>query len=136
MSETFQGVFPALVTPMTAEETVDCARLDGFVKYLIESGVHGLIPLGSTGEYYALTPDERRAVVTTTIEAAAGRVPILVGTNAGSTRDVAEFSQEEIIKSRPNKNFSADKFDEVIIFEINDEYCNSIEMPQNLQPSE
>ena len=94
MKKVFEGIFPALVTPMTADESVDCARLGEFVNYQIESGVHGLIPLGSTGEYYALGPDERKAVVTTTIEAAAGRVPVLVGTNAGSTREVVDFSQQ------------------------------------------
>ena len=94
MAKVFEGIFPALVTPMTAAEEVDCARLDEFVNYQIESGVHGVIPLGSTGEYYALGPDERKAVVTTTIEAAAGRVPVLVGTNAGSTRDVVESSRQ------------------------------------------
>jgi len=60
VSGTFKGIFPALVTPMTAEETVDCATLGNFVNYMIESGVHGLIPLGSTGEYYALSSNERK----------------------------------------------------------------------------
>ncbi len=94
MSGTFKGVFPALLTPMNAEETVDCEKLASFVDYLIERGVHGLIPLGSTGEYYALTPEERKAVATTTIAAAAGRVPVLIGTSAGSTREVVEFSRQ------------------------------------------
>ncbi len=95
MANAFEGVFPALVTPMTVEEEVDYRALSDFVNYLIEDGgVHGLIPLGSTGEYYALDPDEREAVVKATIEAAAGRVPVLVGTNAGGTRNVVEFSQK------------------------------------------
>jgi len=89
-----EGVFPALVTPMTVEEEVDYRALRDFVNYLIEDGgVHGLIPLGSTGEYYALSPDEREAVAKATIEATAGRVPVLVGANAGGTRQVVEFSQ-------------------------------------------
>ena len=95
MESAFEGVFPALVTPMTVEEEVDYRALDGFVNYLIEDGgVHGLIPLGSTGEYYALSPEEREAVVTATIEAAAGRVPVLAGTNAGGTRQVVDFSRK------------------------------------------
>lgn len=94
MKRAFQGIFPALVTPMTADETVDLPCLGEFVNYQIESGVHGLVPLGSTGEYYALTPEERKAVIATTIKAAAGRVPVLVGTNAGSTREVVEFSRQ------------------------------------------
>ena len=95
MGSTFKGVFPALVTPMTVEEEVDYLALGKFVNYLIEDGgVHGLIPLGSTGEYYALSPEEREAVVKATIEAAAGRVPVLVGTNAGATRQVVDFSRK------------------------------------------
>ena len=95
MGSTFKGVFPALVTPMTGEEEVDYRALADFVNYLIQDGgVHGLIPLGSTGEYYALSPEEREAVVKATIEAAAGRVPVLVGTNAGATRQVVDFSRK------------------------------------------
>lgn len=94
MSDRFKGIFPALVTPMTAKQAVDDDTLGDFVNHLIESGVHGLIPLGSTGEFYALQPDERQAVVAKTIEAAAGRVPVLVGANAASTCEVVQFSQQ------------------------------------------
>jgi 4-hydroxy-tetrahydrodipicolinate synthase len=79
---------------MTAEEEPDYGKLANFTNYLIECGVHGLIPLGSTGEYYALDSEDREAVAKTTIEAAAGRVPVVVGTNAGSTRDVVEASRQ------------------------------------------
>ena len=95
MDTTFEGVFSALVTPMTADEQVDHNSLADFVDYLIErGGLHGLIPLGSTGEYYALSPDERKAVVATTLEATAGRVPVLVGANAGGTRQVIEYARQ------------------------------------------
>ncbi len=56
--------------------------------------MHGLIPLGSTGEYYALSADERERVLRSTLEAAAGRVPVVAGTNAGSTREVIAFSRQ------------------------------------------
>ena len=90
----FRGVFAALVTPMKANEGVDLKTLAQHVETMIASGIHGLIPLGSTGEFYALTAEERRAVLLTTLEAAAGRVPVVAGTNAGSTRDVIAFSRE------------------------------------------
>ena len=51
------GVLSALVTPFDTQGAVDVDRLASFVEYLIDRGVHGLIPLGSTGEYYALTAD-------------------------------------------------------------------------------
>jgi len=83
-------VLVALVTPMSASEELDCETLSRFVDHLIRSGVHGVIPLGSTGEFYALSRDERRHVVASTISAVDGRVPVLVGANAGSTREVIE----------------------------------------------
>lgn len=95
MDNTFEGVFSALVTPMTTDQQVHHNSLADLVDYLIErGGVHGLIPLGSTGEYYALSPDERKAVVATTLEATAGRVPVLVGANAGGTRQVIDYARQ------------------------------------------
>lgn len=94
MRNSFQGVYAALPTPMTEAQEVDCETLAVFVDFLIETGgVHGLVALGSTGEYYALTAQEREAVVAATLGAAAGRVPVLVGANAGSTRDVVAYSR-------------------------------------------
>ncbi len=90
----FHGVFSALVTPMQANEEIDYPKLGQFVDYLVHKGVHGLVPLGSTGEYYALSADERERVIHTTLDAAAGRVPVIAGTNAGSTRDVMIFSRQ------------------------------------------
>jgi len=87
----FRGIFPALVTPMTPDEEIDLATLDTLVNYLIEQGVHGVIPLGSTGEYYALSAQEREEVLTTAIDAADGRVPVLAGANAGATREVVGY---------------------------------------------
>ncbi len=89
-----RGVFAALVTPMCKDEEIDYDRLGGFADHLVRKGVHGLVPLGSTGEYYALNEDERERVLLTTLEAAAGRVPVVAGTNAGSTRDVIAFSRQ------------------------------------------
>jgi len=72
-----KGIFPAVVTPMTAQQDVDYETLSSFVDYLVGTGgVHGVIPLGSTGEYYALDAEERKRVVQTTLDAVAGRVPV------------------------------------------------------------
>ena len=94
MASAFEGVFPAMVTPMTADEEVDGSTLAEVVNYLIDAGVGGLVPLGSTGEYYALSAAEREAVLQGTLEAAAGRVPVLAGTNAGATREVVDYCQQ------------------------------------------
>jgi 4-hydroxy-tetrahydrodipicolinate synthase len=90
----FHGIHVAAVTPMTDNSDVDYDMLGTFTDHLINSGVHGLIPLGSTGEFYALTPDERHDVLKGTLEATAGRVPVLAGTNAGSTQDVVSYSRQ------------------------------------------
>ena len=79
---------------MTADEQVDYATLEKTVDYLIGQGVHGLVPLGSTGEFYALSPQERQQVLHTTLSAASGRVPVVAGTNAGSTRDVVAYCRQ------------------------------------------
>ena len=83
-----------MLTPMTAAEDVDFAKLEALVEYLIGAGVHGLIPLGSTGEFYALSHEERTAVLQTVIRVAAGRVPVVAGVNAGATREVVQYSRE------------------------------------------
>ncbi len=90
----FHGVFAALVTPMKAGEETDCDKLGRFAEHLLGQGVHGLIPLGSTGEYYALGAAERERVLRVTLEASAGRAPVVAGTNAGATRDVIAFSRQ------------------------------------------
>ncbi|MEI7729146.1 MAG: 4-hydroxy-tetrahydrodipicolinate synthase [Verrucomicrobiota bacterium] len=94
MKTKLHGVLVALVTPMKANEEIDFKTLAKQVETLIAAGVHGLIPLGSTGEFYALTAEERRNVLKATLEAASARVPVVAGTNAGSTRDVIAFSRE------------------------------------------
>lgn len=90
----FKGIFVALVTPMTADEEVDLDALGAAVEAMISRGVHGIAPLGTTGEYYALSPDERRAVVERVVRAAAGRAAVMVGVNAGSTREVIAYARE------------------------------------------
>ncbi len=88
------GVLAALVTPMTEAEKVDLDTLAKTADYLVRKGLHGLIPLGSTGEFYALTAQERQDVLRITLEAVKGRVPILAGANAGSTREVVEYCRQ------------------------------------------
>jgi len=91
----FRGTYTVLVTPFTADgAAVDLDALARLVEFQIAEGIHGLIPLGSTGEFLSITPDERRAVVETTVKAAAGRVPVLIGTGGEWTRDVVAMSRE------------------------------------------
>ncbi|QYR19503.1 dihydrodipicolinate synthase family protein [Paenibacillus sp. sptzw28] len=81
----FEGVYVAMVTPFTDAYEVDYKRLRELCDRLISGGVDGLVPTGSLGEYATLSGEERAKVVETVIEAAAGRVPVVVGTAAPST---------------------------------------------------
>jgi 4-hydroxy-tetrahydrodipicolinate synthase len=81
------GVFPYLVSPLDERGNVHNAVLARLIDDLINAGVHGITPLGSTGEFAYLNNEQRAAVVRTSIEAAAGRVPVVAGVAATATAD-------------------------------------------------
>jgi 4-hydroxy-tetrahydrodipicolinate synthase len=83
----FHGVFPYLVSPVDASGQIRNEVLGRLCEDLIASGVHGLTPLGSTGEFAYLDNAQRASVVRTTIEAAKGRVPVVAGVASTSTLD-------------------------------------------------
>ena len=81
------GVFPYLVTPIDAAGRIKTDVLGKLCDDLIKAGVHGLTPLGSTGEFAYLGNEQRATVVQTTIEAARKRVPVIAGVAATATAD-------------------------------------------------
>jgi 4-hydroxy-tetrahydrodipicolinate synthase len=83
------GVFPYLVTPIDAAGRIKTDVLGKLCDDLINAGVHGLTPLGSTGEFAYLGNEQRATVVQTTIEAARKRVPVIAGVAATATADAA-----------------------------------------------
>ena len=83
----FRGVFPYLVSPIDASGRIKTDVLGKLSDDLIKAGVHGLTPLGSTGEFAYLNTEQRAAVVQATIEAAAKRVPVIAGVASTSTAD-------------------------------------------------
>ena len=83
----FHGVFPYLVSPVDAGGIVRTDVLGKLCDDLIGAGVHGLTPLGSTGEFAYLNAAQRTAVVQTTIEATKGRVPVVAGVASTSAAD-------------------------------------------------
>jgi 4-hydroxy-tetrahydrodipicolinate synthase len=80
-----QGVFVVTVTPFTASGQVDYRGLERNADWLIGQGVHGLLPLGSTGEFASLQDDDKARIVDTVVRVAAGRVPVVVGATAETT---------------------------------------------------
>ncbi len=83
----FHGVFPYLVSPVDASGRVLGDVLGRLISDLIDAGVHGLTPLGSTGEFAYLDRRQREEVVRATIAAAGGRVPVVAGVASASTAD-------------------------------------------------
>ena len=95
MDKPFRGSHTVLATPFTpGGRGIDTDALRRLVDWQIESGSHGLIPLGSTGEFLSVSDDERRQVVETVVEAASGRVPVLIGTADEWTDKAARYSME------------------------------------------
>lgn len=86
-AEALHGVIPYLVSPVDANGDIDRPALRRLTERLIAAGVHGLAPLGSTGEFAYLDIARRAAVVETVVEAAAGRVPVIAGVAATTTAD-------------------------------------------------
>src|SRR4051812_13292391 len=90
----FRGTYTVLITPFTADgKKVDEAALRRLVDFQIEEGIHGLIPLGSTGEFWSVTRDERGQMVETVVKRAAGGVRVLVGPGAEWTDGVVRPSR-------------------------------------------
>jgi 4-hydroxy-tetrahydrodipicolinate synthase len=88
------GLLVALVTPFTADgESVDDGALRRLVEHTVVSGAHGLVSGGSTGEFAAQTGAERRHVLETVLDQAAGRVPVLAHTGAMTTHEAIALSR-------------------------------------------
>jgi len=95
MTETqFCGVFPYLVSPVGTSGEVDGDVLARLCEDLIRTGVHGLTPLGSTGEFAYLSWAQRRRVVEVVVEAASGRVPVVAGVASTTIADAVYQASE------------------------------------------
>lgn len=81
----FQGAYTAMVTPLDRDGIVDEEGLRENVKFQIEKGIHGLVPMGTTGECATLSYEEHNRVTEITVDAAGGKVPVLAGTGSNST---------------------------------------------------
>lgn len=88
------GVIPYIVSPINMDGSVDIVTLNRLCNDLINSGVHGLVPLGSTGEFAYLSTEQKREVVAATITASAGRVPVIAGVASTSTVDAIRQAQD------------------------------------------
>ena len=88
-----KGSFVALVTPMTSSGEVDWDALEGLIQWHLDSGTHGIVPVGTTGESATLTPLEHKRVIEVTVEHVNGQIPVIAGTGANATAEAIELTE-------------------------------------------
>src|SRR5690242_7116051 len=89
-----RGILAAVTTPFTADgSAVDEPVIKTQGDRLVAAGIHGLVPTGTTGDFMTLTPTEYRRVVELYVQAVAGRVPVVAGVGALSTKDAVELAR-------------------------------------------
>ena len=79
MTRTLHGIYTPFAVPTRDDGSIDEPELRRYLRWIIASGVHGLYPNGSTGEFIRFTLEERRTITRITVEEAAGRLPVLAG---------------------------------------------------------
>jgi len=88
-----KGIIPPMTTPLGKDENVDKKGIENIVDHLIKDGVHGLFPLGSTGEWYGMNFNQKREILETVIEVTNKRLPVYAGTGATSTRKTMQLTK-------------------------------------------
>ena len=94
MSVDWRGVFPAVTTQLRKDQSLDLEATARHIEVLLDSGIAGLVMLGSLGENQQLAPDEKRKVMAATIEAVRGRVPVLSGVIENSTAGAIAYARD------------------------------------------
>ena len=84
----FTGMATAIVTPMHTDGSIDYEALSRFVEFQIDSGINGLVVMGTTGENATIEPEDQKKVIAYTVEKVAGRVPVIAGTGTNNTEHV------------------------------------------------
>jgi len=89
----FEGIIPPVMTPLNDDFSVDEGGFADVIEYMIDKGVHGIIVGGTTGEFYALSPEERVRQFQFSKEVIKGRVPLICGVNDISTKGACAFAE-------------------------------------------
>lgn len=89
----FRGSMVALVTPMSIDGRVDTEALSELVEFHIENGTHAIVPVGTTGESATLDHGEHCEVIRRVVDQVAGRIPVIAGTGANSTREAIDLTR-------------------------------------------
>ncbi|MGG5737120.1 4-hydroxy-tetrahydrodipicolinate synthase [Bacillus cereus group sp. IBL03679] len=91
--QNIKGAFPVLITPMDEFQEIDWKGVKQNVNYFIEKKVAGIIINGSTGEFVSLSKEERFNMVETVLKEVDGRIPVIVGTAAETTKETIEYTK-------------------------------------------
>ncbi len=86
-----EGVYPALITPFTRDDEIDKEGLRRLVEYMVEGGVAGIVPCGTTGESATLSHEEHNRVVDVVVDCS--KVPVIAGTGSNNTKEAVEFTK-------------------------------------------
>lgn len=89
----FEGIYTPVVTPHDPDFSINKDKFAEVIEFLIEKGVNGLIVAGTTGEYYAQTPEERLDLMKVAKDLIKGRLPLIVGTGAMRTEDAIMYAE-------------------------------------------
>jgi 4-hydroxy-tetrahydrodipicolinate synthase len=88
-----KGVVPPLITPLDENEKLDEGGLRRLINYVMKGGVHGIFVIGSTGEFYGLSFEDKKKIVEIAMEEVNGRIPVYVGASAITTRDCIRLAE-------------------------------------------
>src|SRR5690625_2464974 len=89
----FKGVFPALLTQFSEDYSINYQAMELHIEFLISKGVHGLFPMGTTGEGLLLSIEERKLVAEHVMKIVDGRIPVLVHIGEQTTEDTIELAR-------------------------------------------
>lgn len=89
----FEGIYTPVVTPYNSDHSIKRETFAEVLEFLIASGVHGLVIAGTTGEYYAQSPEERIELMGLAVDVVDGRLPVIVGTGAIRTEDSIMYAE-------------------------------------------
>jgi 4-hydroxy-tetrahydrodipicolinate synthase len=88
-----RGIIPAMVTPIDAAGRINESALRKLTNHLIDGGVHGLFPVGSQGEAFSLTFEQKKETIRIVVDETRGRVPVYAGTGTVTTREAIETTK-------------------------------------------
>lgn len=88
-----RGIVPAIPTPFNNDGNLNLSALEQLLTFLKRAGVHGIFAVGNAGEYYALTQEEKREVLRTTVKSVGGTIPVFFGAGATTTKEAVELAR-------------------------------------------